>query len=181
MIDPALSLMIVLGIAALLAVAGGQKLKNLAIFTHTFAAYRLLPDGAARSLAWSIPCAEVGIAAALLWPASRSWAVAGAIGIFLGYAAALALNLARNRRDIDCGCAGPGERRSIAGWMVWRNLVLAASLGAAALPGIARPLTGVDFLTVAGGLAAAIILYGAVDRLLGEVIPRAASLNTGIP
>lgn len=180
MIDPALASLIVLGVAALLAVAGSHKLKDLAAFKESFAAYRLLPDAAARRMAWSIPCAEIGIAAALLWPPSRSWAVLGASAILLAYAGALALNLARNRRDLDCGCAGPGHRRPIAAWMVWRNLVLAASLGCTALPWIARPLTGVDFLTVGGGLAAVITLYGALDRLLGDVVPRAAALNAGV-
>lgn len=181
MIDPAFGMLIVLGTAALLIVAGGHKLMNLAIFAETFDAYRLLPVVLARRLAWIIPCAEIGIAAALLWAPSRSRAVPAAMALFAAYAAALALNLARDRRDLDCGCAGPGNRRSIAAWMVWRNLALAAFLGFAALPWAVRPFTAVDFLTVGGGLAAAVILYGAVDRLLGDVVPRAAALSAGIP
>lgn len=179
MIDPAFAMLIVLGIAALLTAAGSHKLKHLALFAETFAAYRLLPDAAARRLAWSIPCAEIGIAAALLWPPSRPWGVMGAIAIFAAYAAALALNLLRGRRDLDCGCAGPGVRRSIAAWMVWRNLLIAGSLFLAALPWIERPLSGADFLTIAGGLAAAATLYGSVDRLLGDIAPRAAALSRG--
>lgn len=177
MIDPVPALLILFGVAVLFADAAIHKLRNLPTFAETFAAYRLLPDAAARRLAWIVPWAEAVVAAALLWPASRFWAVPSAILIFAAYASALALNLARGRRDLDCGCAGPGRRRPIAAWMVWRNLVLAAALGFASLPSSPRPLAAADVLTLAGGLAAAIALYGAVDRLLGDVAPRAEALR----
>jgi Methylamine utilisation protein MauE len=177
MIDPAPAMLIVLGAAVLFAAAARHKLTNLPLFADAFAAYRLLPEAAARRWSWTIPCVEIGIAAALVWPPSRAGAVMAAIALFAAYASALALNLARNRRDLDCGCAGTGERRPIAAWMVWRNLLLAAAMGTAALPWSVRALTGTDFFTVVGGLAAALVLYEAVDRLLGDVGPRAAALR----
>lgn len=177
MIDPALASMIVIGNALLLVLAAIHKLKDLEHFTETFAAYQVLPQSAARAVAWVIPCAEIAIAAGLLWPPSRPAAAIGAALVFALYAGGLALNLARNRRDLDCGCAGWGERRSIAAWMIWRNLVLAVLMAFAALPWSARELAGSDLLTIGGGLAAAIILYVAIDRLLGDVAPRAAALR----
>ena len=111
----------------------------------------------------------------------RAWAALAASGLLLVYAAGMALNLARHRRDLDCGCAAAGRRRPIAAWMVWRNLLLALASTAAALPWIRRPLVGEDLLTVAAGAAAVVALYAAVDRLLGEVAPRAALLRGDAP
>ena len=77
------------------------------------------------------------------------------MGLLIAYSAGIALNFARGRRELDCGCGAAGNRRSIAPWMVWRNLLLALALGLAALPWIARPLGGLDVLTLIGGLTAA--------------------------
>jgi hypothetical protein len=60
--------------------------------------------------------------------------------------------------------------------MVWRNLALALALGVAALPWLGRPLSGLDVLTVIGGLTAAAMLYAAIDRLLGDVAPMTIAL-----
>ena len=49
------------------------------------------------------------------------------------YTAAIVLNLARGRRDIDCGCGGPGSRQTLHEWLVWRNLAY-LTLALLALP-----------------------------------------------
>jgi hypothetical protein len=121
------------------------------------------------------------VALALPWPPARRWAALAAAALLIVYAAGMSLNLARNRHDLDCGCAAAGRRRPIAAWMVWRNLLLALASMAAALPWIPRPLAGADFLTVAGAAAAGAALYAAVDRLLGDVAPRAALLTRSTP
>jgi len=97
--------------------------------------------------------------------------------VLIVYAFGMAINLARGRRDLDCGCGTARDRRSIAAWMVWRNLFLAAALGIAAFPWSPRPLDLSDLLTVMGGLTVGVILYLALDRLLGDVAPRAAILS----
>jgi hypothetical protein len=176
-LDPALGYLIVLSFALLFAFAGGHKLRNLALFAEVFAAYRVSPDSWARRTAWLIPCVELAIVPALLWAPGRSWAVPAAAGLLIAYACALGLNLARGRRELDCGCGTVGNRRSIAPWMAWRNLLLALVLGIAALPWAARPLNGSDILTVTGGLVAMAVLYVAVDQLLGEVAPKAMALS----
>ena len=61
------------------------------------------------------------------------------MALLLTYAIAIAINLARGRRDLDCGCAGPNERRPIAAWMVWRNVGIAILLAAVLLPWSAAP------------------------------------------
>lgn len=181
MLDPAFGYLIIFGIAFLLALAGSYKLRGLAQFTEVFAAYRVLPDAWGRRLAWLIPCVELAIAMALLPESSRRWAIMAAMGLLIAYASGMALNLARGRRELDCGCAAIGHRRSIAAWMAWRNLLLALALAIAALPWVSRPLNGFDVLTVMGGFAAAVMLYAAIDQLLGEVAPQALGLSGRAP
>jgi hypothetical protein len=176
-LDPVFGYLIVTGAALLLATAGGQKLRTFERFKVTLEAYHILPSSLAQRLAWLVPCLELTIAMGLLWERTRRAAVLAAIGILISYAAAIALNLARGRRDLDCGCGAARDRRSIAAWMVWRNLLLASGLGLCALPWSVRRLDVSDFLTLAGGLAAAVMLYSAIDRLLGDVAPRAYAMR----
>lgn len=177
MLDPAFGYLIVIGIALLFAVAGIHKLRDLPRFTEALAAYRVLPDALARRLAWLIPCLELALTLGLLWEPSRRMAAISAIAVLIAYASGLAVNLARGRRELDCGCGIARRRRSIAPWMVWRNLLLAAALAVAAMPWSRRAFELWDFLTVMGGLCVAMTLYAAVDRLQGEVAPRITALK----
>ncbi len=176
-LDPAFGYLIVGGSALLFAVAGIHKLRSFELFTDVFAAYRVLPDAWARRLAWLIPGLELAIATTLPWTAARRGALPAAMALLIAYASGIAINLVRGRRELDCGCGAIGTRRSIAGWMVWRNLLLVLALALAALPWVSRPFDGWDVLTVAGGIAAFAVLYAAVDQLLGEVAPKAMRLR----
>jgi len=178
MLDPAFGYVIIAGAALLFATAGVQKLRYLARFTQALAAYSVLPQALARGFAWLIPCLELCAAAGLVYKPTRVTAILSAIALLSGYAWGLGLNLKRGRIELDCGCGGVRDRRTIAAWMVWRNLCLAAVLGIAALPWSPRPLSPTDFLTVTGGLIAAIALYAAVDRLLGDIAPKALLLRS---
>jgi Methylamine utilisation protein MauE len=178
MLDPAIGYLIVAGIALLFASAAAHKLRDLARFTAVFAAYHVLPDAPARRVAWLIPCLELGISLALCWEPSRRAALVSAIAVLIAYATALGVNLLRGRRDLDCGCGAVRGRRVIADWMVWRNLLLASVLGIAALPWSLRPVGATDLLTVVGGLMVGATLYAAVDRLLGDVSPKAMTLRS---
>ena len=134
MLDPAIGHLIVLGGALLFASAAAHKLRGFGAFTEVFVAFGALPAAWARRLAWLIPCLELTIAAGLAAERDNRAALVAAIGLLLVYASAIALNLARGRRDLDCGCGSYRNRRPIAAWMVWRNVGLAAALGFAALP-----------------------------------------------
>jgi hypothetical protein len=181
MIDPALGSLLIVGLALLFATVAFHKCRDLGRFTRVLTAYEVIPEGLARRLAWSIPCAELAVALALPWPPARRCAALAAVGLLLVYAAGMSVNLARHRRDLDCGCTLAGQRRPIAAWMVWRNLILALASTAAALPWVPRALLGTDLLTIAAGGLAALALYAALDRLLGDVAPRAAWLTSNTP
>jgi hypothetical protein len=177
-LDPAFGYLIIAGIALLFASAGAHKLQDLARFADAFAAYGALPNALARRVAWLIPSLEICMAASLSWEPGRRMAAVAAIAVLTAYASGLGLNLLRGRRDLDCGCGTARDRRAIAAWMVWRNLILAAALGITLLPWSPRSCNLIDLLTVMGGLTVGVTLYAAVDRLLGDVAPKAVILRS---
>jgi len=173
MIDPAIGSLLAGAFAVLFASAAFHKARRFAHFAAVFRAYRLVPP--ALPVSGLVPMLEFAVAAGLLLPAVRPAAAVSGAAVLLLYAAAIGVNLQRGRHELSCGCGGPDERRPIAAWMVVRNLMLAILLAAAALPWAARALQAADYLTVAGGMAVAALLYMSADRLLGQVVPRTAS------
>lgn len=170
MLDPAIGVLIIACCALLFASAALHKLRDRAHFTEVLRAYRVLPEGAV-ALAPLVPLAELVVAAGLLPPAARPGAALGGAALLLAYAAAIAVNLRRGRRELACGCGGPDDARPIAPWMVVRNLVLALLLALTLLPWEARAWLPTDGLTVGAGSAVATLLYACLDRLLGRATP----------
>ncbi|NNM62431.1 MAG: methylamine utilization protein MauE [Steroidobacteraceae bacterium] len=177
MLDPTIGYLIDFCGAALLAGAAGHKWRRLGDFSESFAAYRLMPAAWAHGLARVIPILESAICVALILPwAHRGGALAAATLLSI-YAVAIALNLARGRRELDCGCAGPGRRRPIGAWMVWRNLLFAALLAMAASPWSSRPLTAADLLTITAGLTVIALLDVSIEQLAAEIAPRGLAIR----
>jgi hypothetical protein len=167
-LDPAIGLLITASIALLFAGAGAHKLRDLKRFDEIFSAYGLMPAMPGVRLSWLVPVLEITVAAGLLVRISRPYAGALAILLLSTYAAAIAVNLKRGRRDLACGCGGPDERRTIAAWMVWRNLVTALAAAAVFLPWAQRPLNLTDAFTVAFGVPTIALIYLCIDQLLGN-------------
>src|SRR5271156_6465878 len=159
MLDPALGILIVAGLSLLLASAAAAKLRDLRSFDEIFAAYAVLPASMNLPAARVLPFVELSLAAGLLMKAVRPYVGVGVIVLMLTYAAAIAVNLRRGRRDLACGCGGPAERRPIASWMVWRNCTIAGLAGISLLPWLPRPLSFVDGVTLAFGLVSITLVY----------------------
>jgi hypothetical protein len=107
---------------------------------------------------------------------ARAAMVAAAV-LLLVYAAAIGINLARGRRDIDCGCMGPANRQLLSGWLLLRNGLLAAiALIGAAIPGT-RELHAADFALIGLALLGAAALYGAMNQLMANA-PRLDALDS---
>lgn len=176
MLDPAIGALLAGLFALLFAAAAVQKLRAPAHFAEVFAAYRLLPQAAARC-ALLVPLLECLLAGGLLVGAARSGAACAGALLLGVYAAAIAINLRRGRLDLACGCGGAHERRPIAPWMVVRNLLLAAALLLLVLPWGSRAWSPADALTVGGGIAVAALLYASLDRLLSRIAPQGARLT----
>ena len=167
-IDPAIATVATLLLATVFAIGAVAKLRAPASFAGVVANYRLLPDPLVRPFALTLPVIELVGAAGLLWAPTRAWAATLVAGLLLAFAAAMAVNLARGRYDIDCGCAIALLRGRISWPMVARNLVLAAAAFVLALgTPAARGLGPLDFVTVAAALASVLLLCGAVGRLFG--------------
>ena len=169
MVDPAVGALVLLWIALLFVSAAIHKVRDLRRFEEIFTAYGLVPLPAAWRPARIVPVLEVLVAAGLLLAATRRVAVFAGIALLSAYAVAIAVNLRRGRRDLACGCGGPDERRPIAPWMVWRNVLLALLLAAVAmLPWSARQWVLTDLVTVGGGTVAGALIYLILDRLLSR-------------
>lgn len=174
MIDPALGYLVILDLAALLGWSAFQKLGARREFSEILTAYRVLGERWVPAAVYVVPAAELLIALALLVPVSRRAGCAAAAGLLLMYGCAIAVNLARGRRDLDCGCGLASGRRAIAEWMLIRNATMACAAATVALPWVPRTLGLLDILTIVAGASAAALLYASIDALLGRVVPAAA-------
>ncbi|HEX4240454.1 MAG TPA: MauE/DoxX family redox-associated membrane protein [Steroidobacteraceae bacterium] len=173
-LDPAIGTLIIACIAFLFASAGLHKLRDLRQFEESFAAYDLAPWLVRLGATWILPAVEIAVAAGLVIGATRAAAVGAAILLLSTYATAIAVNLARGRRDLACGCGGPNDRRPIAAWMVWRNVLIAMAAAAGLVPWSVRPLGVTDAITVAFGVMTVALVYLCVDQLLGNAARSAA-------
>jgi hypothetical protein len=176
MIDPVCALLIVSCTMLLFAAAAAHKLRAIGEFSQTLAQYQLLPAGLIRIAGPALGLMDLAICAGLPWPALRPVAAAAGVVLLLMYSAAITINLARGRRDLDCGCGGFGRRTPIRSWMVVRNLSLACMLCLLKFPEAPRGLEAADAVTIAGGVMAASFLYLSCDVLFGQVTtPRLGS------
>jgi hypothetical protein len=168
-IDPGIAWLIIACVGLLFLVAALHKLRDLRRFSEIFAAYGVFPVALGRRLAPVVPTLELAVAVGLLFDNLRALALWIGMTLLLTYATAITVNLARGRRDLDCGCAGPNDRRPIAAWMVWRNAGIAILLSAVLLPWSDRPCVLTDGVTVGFGTACCALVYLCLDRLLAPV------------
>jgi hypothetical protein len=176
--DPVIDLTLRTALALLFVAAAGHKLRDPGRFRATLADYRLLPAGIVSPAAVLLVGAEVAVAGALLAPACRTAGQLGAAGLLLLYGGAIAINLVRGRRHIDCGCAGPAARQPISEWLVARNAVLVALALVGLLPVRPRGLVWVDALTVAAATAFLAAAHASVERMIRHA-PGLARLREG--
>ena len=164
-LDPVVSTIIALGVALLFGAAALHKLKDWSRFRTALAGYGLVPSSLNPAAALGFVALESLTAAMLPLSASRRIGALLAAALLVSYALAIFINLLRGRTSIDCGCLGAGQRNRIGGWMVIRNLGLAAATFAATLPTTSRSLTSLDVVTIVGAVLTLAALYAAQDSL----------------
>jgi hypothetical protein len=179
-IDPALHAVVRLGLAALLAAAAAHKLRDLHAFRVALGDYGILPWALTAPAAPALAAAELAAAALLLSPAARPWGFAAAGALLALYGAAIAWNLLRGRRDVDCGCFGPALHVQLGGGLLARNAALVAAAGAGLAPVAPRALGPLDAATIAGALAFLGFAHAAAIRLLARP-PAAVAPAAGAP
>jgi hypothetical protein len=184
-LDPALDAALRGPLALLLAAAALHKLRGPAAFRSALAEYRVLPAALAAPAAALVPAAEAAAAVALTapllgaGPALRAGGPLLAAALLALYAAAIAWNLGRGRRDLDCGCLGPAQRQPLSGWLVARNLALVVGALACLLPASARPLVWLDGVTAAAATALAALVWSAGHQALANA-SRGAALRGAV-
>jgi len=176
-LDPILILAANYCVALLFLSAAYGKVTNFAVFRATLAEYELLPESLSTGAAAIFVVAELSIGAAALLPATAQPAMYAAAALLALYALAIGINLARGRRDIDCGCTGPATRQLLSGWLLLRNgaLVALALVGAATSSG--RVVAAADWVVVGLALTGAVALYAAINQLMANA-PRLDALDS---
>ena len=165
MIDPVVDLTVRLALALLFGAAAWHKLSDSARFEAALRSYRALPAWAERPAAWLIPGAEALIAASLLSSTTRTAAALAGACLLCAYSAAIGVNIARGRRDIDCGCFVSSANVPLSWALLVRNAVLLGATALAALPASLRPLSWLDSFTIAAALLGLSLLWMATQRL----------------
>ncbi len=170
-LDPAGTGLAVIGLAGALGVglvfvqAGLAKLRHRELLPGVIANYRLLPAPFVTPAAQLLPFAELAIGAALLGGGQRI-AILPAVALLAIFAVAMAVNIGRGRRHIDCGCGRSQLRQPLSWLLVGRNIALALALLPRLLP---APLPGGMALAtaIAGGAAIFLLflLFNAVAAL----------------
>src|SRR5262249_60565289 len=93
-----------------------------------------LPARMATALGWLLAVSELGVALALVVPATAPAGAVGALGLLLVFSAVIGGNVARGRRP-SCHCFGQLHSAPIGWWMVARNGLLASVAGFVAADG----------------------------------------------
>ena len=173
-LDPALAWVARAALAGLLLGAAAHKLRDLAAFRVALADYELVPWWLSGAVVHLVVGAELAIGTSLLSPWARPFGLAAAAALLALYTLAIGTNLVRGRRDLDCGCFGPGLRVELGLPLVVRNLLWIGIALAGLLPTGARALGWVDGVSVAGAVSALALLHQAASHLLAGV-PRLRS------
>jgi uncharacterized membrane protein len=167
MVDPAFASLAILLLAVVFGAAALAKLKDLDMFQGVVAQYRLLPAVLVQPFVSVLPVVELGAALGLLLPATRALAAATLVGLLVLFGTAMAINLARGRSDIDCGCFIGVHKQRISWALVVRNLALVGFGVMLLVEDTGRPLATLDWVTIGAAAASLLLLYEAIGRLFG--------------
>ncbi|MGD9810963.1 MAG: MauE/DoxX family redox-associated membrane protein [Sphingobium sp.] len=116
-----------IGAGLIFLTAGAQKWRHRDVLPGVIANYGLLPNRTVLFVATVLPVLECGVGIALLLGLSPFSQLLGG-GLMLVFAAAMAINLSRGRKEIHCGCGRLDLRQHLRWSAVARNLVIAALL-----------------------------------------------------
>jgi uncharacterized membrane protein YphA (DoxX/SURF4 family) len=161
-LDPVIVSIARLCIAWLFVASSVHKLRSLREFRGVLVSYRLLPERLVAPVATVVPLVELAIGVGALAQYRPAYLAAGLV--LFGYATAMAINLSRGRRLLDCGCGGVAQPLSIT--LVARNLLLVGVAWLSFASVVARPLGWIDALTILLGAAVAGTVYAAANELM---------------
>ena len=121
--------------------------------------FRVLPRALALPAALVLPPLEIAIAVGTLFERTRPLAAIAAAILFAVFGAALAINLHRGRRQIDCGCFRSDLRQPISVAVILRNLILTVCALLLLSGGEASTLSPLAWAIASGGAATLFLCY----------------------
>jgi hypothetical protein len=143
-----------------------QKWRAWRLLPGVIANYRLLPGWAVLPAAVMLPPLELLLAIGLLSAQAQPWPELAAIALLMLFAAAMAINVARGRIHIDCGCGEGLLAQHLSGALVARNLVLSVLILLSFLPPATVPMPGLLSAIAAGlGFFLLYLLFNLLDAL----------------
>lgn len=163
-VDPLIAIVVSVGFAALFAAAAATKLRDLARFQAVLTDYAVIPAVLVPSCSILIVATEIILASMWLAPVVRPLAAGGSSVLLAVYAMAMAVNLARSRRHISCGC-GPDDQ-TLSWALVARNTVFVAAALLVLLPAASRTLGWQDVVVGSVSVAVMIVLERGVSTLI---------------
>ncbi len=132
------------------------KLRARETFEGVVYNYRVLPELAVRPASYVLPLAELAVGSGLAYSPARLYAAIGAIVLLTVFNIAIAINLLRGRREIDCGCFSSVLKQRLSGGLIVRNFGL-IGLAAWLAWGVPRASIGtVEWLDWVVGVAMAL-------------------------
>jgi hypothetical protein len=154
-----------LTVAVIFALAAIHAMREWTLFGGIVEQYRIVPPWLAMFIARILPPFELLAASALVVPQmGRTGAMLG-LCLMAMFTGAIAVNLARGRVSIDCGCGGASGQKLSMG-LALRNLVVTAGL---VIAWVAPAKGTVDGMTTIGVICASlalIALYFAANQLM---------------
>jgi hypothetical protein len=126
--DPVLQWTSALTLALVFGVAAAGKFASWAELEGVVLNYRIAPRWMAPLIARALPPVEALVALGLLVPETRVPSAWVCLTMLVVFAAAMAVNIARGRTDIDCGCFRSSLRQNLSWWLVLRNAIILLEL-----------------------------------------------------
>lgn len=160
--DPVFTVVLHASLSLLFAGALVHKLRDLPRFVAIVEDYEIGPRAFAGFFAYAVAAGEAG--AAIAFGLGLSFAPFLGLVLIVAYSTAIGVNLARGRRDIDCGCGGPGGHR-IGPGLLARNALLAIAALLSLVPPTDRPMGAFDIATVGFAVAFVAFAWSAAGRL----------------
>jgi uncharacterized membrane protein YphA (DoxX/SURF4 family) len=158
--DPMIDLALRFLLAMVFAGAAISKLQNAEEFHGVVRNFRILPRAVDGAFAFALPWIELAVAASLVTGFALVEGAAAAGTLLAVFAVAIAINIARGRTEIDCGCFRHGLRQKLSWSLVARNSVLAAAaVWITAQPTWPREVTAYDVAIAALAALSLVLTY----------------------
>jgi hypothetical protein len=147
-------------LAGIFAVAVRHKITTWPRFCANLAAYELVPERGVKVVAGLLVVAETAALIGLLTLTAGGFLLAASL--LMTYLAAIGINIARGRTQIDCGCGD--EPTGLSSWLLLRNAMLISialwGTGSTVILSTGAVIVGV------GLSAVALVLYLALDQMI---------------